>query len=341
VRNARRARLILTLLLLSAFTLITLDYRSGALGGVRKAASTVFGPIQDGIDKVVHPIGSWFSSLGHLGSYKHENQELHRKVADLQTQLRMTEVERQEFQQEQKLLHLAGLGQFTSVAARVTAYGGAFGFESTIEINRGSANGLRKNLTVISGAGLVGRVVDVGRTTSTVQLANDSAFTAGTRVVTPHRLAVGAVSGNGRSKAMSLTLLDNTVRLAVGQILVTFASGPGGPFVPEVPIGKITHVTPANGQIAQTASVAPFVDFHSLDIVAVVVDAPKSIKRDSLLPASPTPAPTVTVTVTASPDSTGGTGPPTSPSSTPTTSASSSVTPTGRAAPNSGRSTTQ
>jgi rod shape-determining protein MreC len=333
VRNARRARLILTLLLLSAFTLITLDYRSGALGGVRKAASTVFGPIQDGIDKVVHPIGSWFSSLGHLGSYKHENEELQRKVAQLQTQLRMTEVERQEYLQEQKLLHLAGLGQFTSVAARVTAYGGAFGFESTIEINRGSANGLRKNLTVISGAGLVGRVVDVGRTTSTVQLANDSSFTAGTRVSTP-RLAVGAVSGNGRGKAMSLTLLDNTVRLAVGQILVTFASGPGGPFVPEVPIGKIAHVTPANGQIAQTASVTPFVDFHSLDIVAVVVDAPKSIKRDSLLPVSPTPAPTVTVTVTASPGSTdgsSGTGAPVSPSSTPTTSASSSVTPTGRA----------
>lgn len=327
MRNARRARLILTLLLLSAFTLITLDYRSGALGGVRKAASSVFGPIEDGINKVVHPIGSWFSSLGHLGSYKHENQDLHRRVAELQTKLRMTEVERQEFLQSQRLLHLAGLAQFTSVAARVTAYGAAFGFESTIEINRGSANGLRKNLTVISGAGLVGRVVHVGRTTSTVQLANDSAFTAGTRLSTP-RLAVGAVSGNGRGEPLGLTLLDNTVRLAVGQMLVTFASGPGGPFVPEVPIGKITRVTPANGQLAQTASVDPFVDFGSLDIVAVVVDAPKSIKHNSLLPASPTPAPTVTVTVTATPGSSS------SPSSTASTSASPGATPssTGSAA---------
>jgi rod shape-determining protein MreC len=322
VRHGRRARLVLTLLLLSAFTLITLDYRSGALGGVRRAASTVFGPIEDGVDHVVHPIGSWFSSLGHLGSYKHENQDLHRRIAELQTQLRMSAVERQEYLQEQNLLHLAGLGQFTSVAARVTAYGAAFGFESTIEINRGSVNGIRKNLTVISGAGLVGRVVDVGRTTATVQLANDSAFTAGTRLATP-KLAVGAVSGNGRGKPMSLTLLDNTVRLAVNQQLVTFSSGPGGPFVPEVPIGKITHVTPANGQIAQTASVTPFVDFGSLNIVAVVIDAPSSIKRDSLLPASPTPAPTVTVTVTATP------GTPTSPSS----SATSTASPDARSSP--------
>jgi rod shape-determining protein MreC len=326
VRNARRARLILTLLLLSAFTLITLDYRSGALGGVRKAASTVFGPIESGIDHVLHPIGSWVTSLGHLGSYKHENEDLHRRVAKLETQLRMSAVEREEYLQEQKLLHLAGLGQYESIAARVTAYGAAFGFESTIAINRGSVNGIRKNLTVISGAGLVGRVVDVGRNTSSVQLANVSAFTAGTRLSTA-RLAVGAVSGNGRGKPMGLTLLDNTVRLAVGQMLVTFSSGPGGPFVPEVPIGKITHVTPANGQIAQTASVSPFVDFGSLDIVAVVVGAPNSIKHDSLLPASPTPAPTVTVTVTASP------GTPTSPASSSTPTSTPDATPTGKPTP--------
>jgi len=35
MRNARRARLVLTLLLLAAFTLITLDYRSGAGNGLR------------------------------------------------------------------------------------------------------------------------------------------------------------------------------------------------------------------------------------------------------------------------------------------------------------------
>jgi rod shape-determining protein MreC len=107
-----------------------------------------------------------------------------------------------------------------------------------------------------------------------------------------------------------------------------------------VPIGKITKVTPANGQIAQTASVAPFVDFGSLDIVAVVVDAPESIKHNSLLPASPTPAPTVTVTVTASPGSTSGGGTPGSPDSTPTASVSSGTTPSNRvtSSANGGRS---
>jgi rod shape-determining protein MreC len=326
MRRSRRARLILTLLLLTAFTLITLDFRSGALGGVRRIASDVFGPIESGISDVVHPIGSWFASLGHLGSYKHENEDLRRQLAQEQTELRMTATERQEYLQEQNLLHLAGLAQFTVVAARVTAYGAAFGFESTVTINRGTANGIQANETVISGAGLVGRVVPpVGRTTATVQLADDSEFTAGARLSTG-RLAVGAVSGNGRGKPMGLTLLDNNVRLAVGQQLVTFASGPGGPFVPEVPIGRVTQVTPANGQIAQTASVAPFVDFGSLDIVAVVVHSPPSVKHDLLLPSSPTPAPTVTVTVTASPGQPGST-PPSTPSPNPGSTPSRTPTP--------------
>jgi rod shape-determining protein MreC len=316
MRNARRARLVLTLLLLSAFTLITLDYRSGALGGVRRVASTIFGPVEDGIDAVVHPIGSWFSGLGHLGSYKHENEDLHRQVAQLQTQLRMTATERNEYLQEQKLLHLAGLAQYTSVAARVTAYGAAFGFESTIAIDRGSASGISRNETVISGAGLVGRVVAVGPNTATVQLANDSEFTVGARLATG-TLAVASVQGEGRGQPMGLQLLDNTVRLTVGQQLVTFSSGPGGPFVPEVPVGTITHVAPASGQVAQVASVKPFVNFGSLDVVAVVVHSPKTIPHDLLLPHSPTPAPTVTVTVTATP------GAPASPGTTP----SSAITP--------------
>ncbi|HEX3707672.1 MAG TPA: rod shape-determining protein MreC [Mycobacteriales bacterium] len=311
MRNARRARLVLTMLLLTAFTLITLDYRSGALGGVRKVASAVFGPIEDGINAVVQPIGSWFSGLGHLGTYKHENETLHRQVAKLQTQLRLNATEHQEYLQEQKLLHLAGLAQYTSVAARVTAYGGAFGFESTVAIDRGSDNGIQRNETVISGAGLVGRVVSVGPHTATVQLANDSEFTVGARLSTG-TLAVASVTGEGRGEPMSLTLLENTVRLAVGQQLVTFSSGPGGPFVPEVPVGTITRVTPASGQVAQSASVRPFVNFSSLDVVAVVVHSPKTIPHDALLPKSPTPAPTVTVTVTATP------GAPTTPPGTPT-----------------------
>jgi rod shape-determining protein MreC len=100
--------------------------------------------------------------------------------------------------------------------------------------------------------------------------------------------------------------------------------------VPEVPIGHVTKVVPLHGALAQTASVEPFVNFSGLDIVAVVIKAPKTIKHDSLLPNAPTPAPTVTVTVTATPGSPGTSTSPTgggSPSTTPDSSASRSSGP--------------
>jgi rod shape-determining protein MreC len=320
VRSNRRARLVLTILLLAAFSLITLDYRSGALGGVRSAASTVFGPLENGADDVTHPIGSWFTSIGHLGSYKSQNAVLERQIATLRKQLHLTQAERVELGQDEKLLHLAGLARFTVVAARVTAYGGALGFEDTVTINRGTANGISTGETVITGDGLVGRTIVCGRTTSTILLADDPTFTVGVRTE-GRQLELGALSGGGANKAMQLQLYSNTAPLTVGEQLVSAGSNRNSPFVPEVPIGQVTHVNPLGGGLAETAVVAPFVDFTALDVVGVVTHAPQSIKHDSLLPASPTPAPTVTVTVTATPGTSGSPGAsstsPTTPGSSP------------------------
>lgn len=308
----------LTVLLLAAFTLITLDYRSGSFGGVRRAASTIFGPIEHAVSDVVDPIGRWFSSIGHLGSYKHDNDQLRKKVADLETQLRLTARQQQEYAQEQKLLHLAGLAQYKIVAARVIAASSDLGFGTSVTIDVGSANGIVPNETVISGSGLVGKVATVGRTSATVELADNNGFIVGARLASGKVGSIGQVTGNGAGSDMTLTLFNTTTRLSIGEQLVTFGSGGrGDPFVPEVPIGTITKVEPVNGQLGQTASVKPFVDFGSLDIVAVVVHSPASVKHDALLPASPTPAPTVTVTVTATPGTTpsSGTGSPTTSSS--------------------------
>jgi rod shape-determining protein MreC len=324
MRNSRRGRLVLTLLLLAAFTLITIDYRSNALGGVRRAALTVFGPIEHAVSDVTHPIGSWFSSIGHLNSYKNENNALRKQIAALQNQLHLTAAQQSELAQDRKLLHLAGVAQYSIVAARVVAIGDGLGFGETATIDRGSANGISVNETVIDGNGLVGRTVQVGRTSSTILLANDLTFKVGARLAgkVPE---YGLVTGGGLNQPMGLTLYNNTTRLTVGEQLVTAAAVGDTPFVPEVPIGRVTKVAPANGGLAQTALVQPYVDFTAIDIVAVVVHAPKTIKHDILLPAAPTPAPTVTVTVTATP-SPGGT-PGSTPATQPDTSGSTSSSP--------------
>jgi rod shape-determining protein MreC len=310
MKDTRRARLVLTILLLLAFTLITLDYRSGALGGGRSIASDVFGPLENTVDDVVHPIGSWFSSLGHLGNYKSENQKLGRELAAAERQLRLSATQRSQLAQAKKLLHLAGKAQYRIVPAQVVAYGGADGFDYTVTINRGSANGILPQETVINGDGLVGRTTVVGQHSTTIQLADDPTSQAGVKLSAPKEEA-GFVTGAGRGQPFRLTVIDPTATVHVGQQIVTLGStrnaktGLDQPFVPEIPIGHVSFVTPPHGGLSVTGRVIPYVDYTSLDMVAVVVKAPpRAIKPFSLLPAAPTPAPTVTVTVTSSPGKT-------------------------------------
>jgi rod shape-determining protein MreC len=287
MRDSRRARLVLALLLLTAFTLITLDYRAGSGGPLRAIGNAVFGPIERAVADVARPIGSFFSSLGSLSSYKSTNARLRKDNQQLRQQLRLTDGERAHLDSAEKLLGLAGRAQFKIVPAQVVAVEGALGFEWTATIDVGSRDGIRANMTVVNGDGLVGKTVQVGPTTTTVLLGQDPKFTAGARLERSDE--IGHVDGGGR-QPMTFTLLGSSNTMKAGDRLVSFASIANRPFVAEVPIGRITKVLPTPGQLFRTAVVAPFVDFTAIDVVGVVVGQPRTIRRDSLLPPSPTPS---------------------------------------------------
>src|SRR3954469_10086639 len=289
MRDSRRARLVLALLLLTAFTLITLDYRAGSGGPLRALGNAVFGPVERAAADVARPVGSFFSSLGSLSSYKSTNAKLRKQNQQLRAKLRLTDGERAHLTSAEKLLDLAGRAQFRIVPAQVVAVEGALGFEWTATIDVGSRDGIRANMTVVNGDGLVGKTVHVGPTTSTVLLGQDPNFTAGARLERSNE--IGHVDGGGR-QPMTFTLLGSSNTMKPGDRLVSFASIAKPPLVAEVPIGRITEVLPTPGQLFRTAVVRPFVDFTAIDVVGVVVGQPRTVRRDSLLPSSPTPSPT-------------------------------------------------
>jgi rod shape-determining protein MreC len=288
MRDSRRARLVLALLLLTAFTLITLDYRSGAGGPLRTIGNAVFGPIERAVADVARPVGSFFTSLGHLSSYKSDNAKLRKNNQALREQLRLTDGDRAHLQSMEQLLDLAGRAQFKIVPAQVVAVEGALGFEWTATIDVGSRDGIQPNMTVINGDGLVGKTVEVGPSSTTVLLGRDPKFTAGARLERTND--IGHVDGGGL-QPMTFTLLGSSSTMRPGDRLVSFASIGNRPFVAEVPIGRVTKVLPAPGQLFRTAIVAPFVDFTSIDVVGVVVASTRAVRRDSLLPPSPSPSP--------------------------------------------------
>src|SRR4051795_10361687 len=228
MRDSRRARLVLALLLLTAFTLITLDYRAGSGGPLRTIGNAVFGPVERAVADVARPVGSFFSSLGNLSSYKSTNAKLRKENERLREQLRLTDGDRAHLDSAERLLDLAGRGQFRIVPAQVVAVEGALGFEWTATIDVGTSDGVRPNMTVVNGDGLVGKTVHVGPSTSTVLLGRDPKFTAGARLERSNE--IGHVDGGGR-QPMMFTLLGSSSTMKPGDGLVSFASIGNRPFV--------------------------------------------------------------------------------------------------------------
>jgi rod shape-determining protein MreC len=155
-------------------------------------------------------------------------------------------------------------------------------------------------MTVISGNGLVGVVKEVFANSAIVMLATDPEFKVGIRIAGTQQ--IGILAGLGSSSA-NLQLLDNQTTIKVGDVLLARGSINSRPFVPGVPVGRVTDVSNAAGAVTQSATVRYFTNFGALGVVSVVVKAPAADPRDALVPAKPvpTPVPTVTVFVTPTP----------------------------------------
>ncbi|MCT4352687.1 rod shape-determining protein MreC [Streptomyces sp. Je 1-79] len=301
MRDTRESRLLLVLLIAIAFALITVDIRGGEespVDGARHAAAAVFGPVENGVAAAVDPIGNAIGAVRDSGERHDRIATLERENAALKAKLGSDDRNRTRVRELDALLKTAGAGQYGIKGAEVIAIGAAQGFSWTVTIDAGADDGIERDMTVLNGSGLVGRVTTVGPSTATVLLANDPDFTVGTRMENSAELGFATGQGDG---PLLVQLLNGKAKVKAGDRLVTFGSQANKPFVPGVPVGEVVRVDPLGGGLTRNIYVRPYVGFSKLDIVGVVVQAPRTNPRDTVLPPKPKPAPTVTVTVTPPP----------------------------------------
>ncbi|MFC6886069.1 rod shape-determining protein MreC [Actinomadura yumaensis] len=297
MKDTRRTRVVLSVLLVVALAVITIDYRGGdgsPLRGLRGMGAALFGPVERASAAVVRPIGNTFDAVTDAPGERRRADRLEHENQRLREQLRSNQLDRARAAQLDRLLGSAGMGGYKIRAAQVISAGQ--GFEDTVTIDVGSRSGVRRDMTVMSADGLVGRVTRVGPATSTVLLATDVTSSVGSRLEDSSE--IGIVQGRGRrglgdggETPMRFQLLNANAPLKVGQRLVTLGSQGERPYVPGVPIGQVERIDGAVGGLTRTAYVKPFVRFTSLDVIAVVVAPPKTDPRDAVLPPKPPPPP--------------------------------------------------
>jgi rod shape-determining protein MreC len=294
-----RGRLLIIVLLVTSLFLITLDLRGvQVIDGLRTGTQTALTPVQKAGSWVVSPFRNFLSDVTHLGRTRNQIEKLRDENDKLRLTLQNRKTADAQLKQLKGVLNLAGTAGYDVVNAKVISQGSTTSFTQTITIDAGTSSGVRANMTVLSGYGLVGVVKFAYRNSALVQLASDPAFKIGARIAGTQQ--IGILSGQGTRKGI-LQLLDNTTQVRKGDALLARGSQNGRPFVPGVPIGEVTSVDNSPGSVTQTADVKFYTNFSTLGVVAVVVSGSTADPRDSLVPPKPRPTPLPTVTVYATP----------------------------------------
>ena len=273
-RRSHRARYTLLLLVLTAITLLTLDQRgntSKIFEKVKGAATDALAPVQSATDRVLHPVGDFFSGAIHYGDLKNENARLREQLQAQRTAvIEASEAEREvaALKDQQKLDYV---GDIPTVAASVVSTTSS-NFDLTVEINRGTDAGIAVDMPVVSADGLVGRVVRVSRLRAIVLLITDPSSNVGVRLVNSGEVAVAG--GDGPGKPVHLDFVDTKAEVHEGDRIVT--SGlQGGRYPQGIPVGTVKSVHVQAGAIQPDIEVNSSVDLHRLEFVKVLQWAPK------------------------------------------------------------------
>jgi rod shape-determining protein MreC len=274
--RARSTRLLVVALVSISLVTITIDYREGddgPLASMGDAALTAISPLQEVVSKVTHPIGNFFSTLIRLPSIRHERDVLRERVDALETQLAEGRADQARLADLEALFGLReSLGPMVETTAAEVIANGVSNFEWTIEIDKGSSDGIASDMPVIASAGLVGHVVQVGANSSRVQLIIDpDSFVAGRLDVSRQ---TGLLSGEG-NQDLEMSLVESTVEVGPDERVVTagykIRDVAESLYPPNVLIGTVSRVLEEDAATEKFVTVRPAVDFSSLSLVLVVL----------------------------------------------------------------------
>jgi rod shape-determining protein MreC len=244
--------------------------------GVRLLQAAAFGTVsyvELGASRAFGSVRSvWDGYFGLRGAYA-ENQRLKEQNATLELQLQQQQSLARRGAELEQLLQLREQTSLKTMAANVIAADATGGFKVAV-IDRGSHDGLRPNMAVISSKGVVGRIVDQPPSlyAAKVQLLTDHSAGAGAMV--ERSGAGGVVVGQDGDPPLRMDYVSNLADVKVGDRVVS--SGLDGIYPSGFAIGFVEKVS--NGaKLYKDIEIRPVVDFRALQDVLVVLDPPPRV----------------------------------------------------------------
>jgi rod shape-determining protein MreC len=271
-------------LLLVNFGLMAYDARDPETNDstVRVWAQTAAGVVQRPVASVGNAGTGFFGSIINLRSAAVENEGLKQRVNQLESEVTEKQNLALENERLKSLLDLRNSQQFHNISAEVIARDPSVWFDM-VTINRGSSSGVDLNMPVVTGEGVVGRVVAVSPVTAQVSLLTDEKSAAAAVIG-----QVGASNALGSIRGVTKDLLEmryvsGQEKVEVGNVVTT--TGQDRIYPPGLKIGEVVEVKSGSASSPHTIFVKPSARLGSLQTVSVLIyTAPPRPEPDKALP---------------------------------------------------------
>ena len=262
----RKYTLILISVILASLALMTFDIRRSKTPTLFETVLMwVVSPVQNLITQTLDSLGDAVDQYILVAQVSEENERLQTEVDKL---IAENNVLREELRRQGRVGELMAFHdnrQMKSVVASVIGRD-ATQWARVVFINKGTEDGLRENLPVVTHSGVVGHVIQAGLTTAKVMLVVDGR-SAVDALFGADRVS-GVVVGTGM-EFCEMKYVPITAEVNVGDQVLS--SGLGGMYPKGLVVGTVVSIAKGTQGLFQEITISPSADFGRLEEVLVLI----------------------------------------------------------------------
>jgi len=280
----RLAPWLMIFLLLFNFILMAYDAKTASQERVIRVWTQVAADfVQSPVTTVSSSVNNYFRSISSLRTAQSENDLLKQRIQELEVEVQQKEDLSSENGRLKSFLELKEQSPYKILAAQIIGRDPSVWFDTSI-INRGSLDGVKLNMPIVTNGGLVGRVVAVSPLTAQIALITKDKSGLGAVVgELGNSNALGVVSGSGKKETLEMGYVPGSVEVRVGETVYT--TGQDGIYPAGLKLGEIVEVRSGSATVPHQIFIKPSANLYAMQEVAVLLyEPPPRPEYDKSLP---------------------------------------------------------
>jgi rod shape-determining protein MreC len=228
--------------------------------------------VQSPVTTVSSSVNNYFQSFATLRTAQSENDTLKQRVQELEVEIQQKEELAAENKRLNALLELKEQSKYKILTARIIGRDPSAWFNSSI-IDRGSLDGVKLNMAIVTNGGLVGRVTAVSPLTAQIDLiTKEKSGLGGVVGELGTSNAIGVIVGTGKKEILEMNYVPGSVEVKTGEMIYT--TGQDGIYPPGLKLGEIVEVVSGSATVPHKILIRPSANLSAMQEIGVLLYEP-------------------------------------------------------------------